>query len=145
MELAMVLKRFLALPRKPSSLESAVLDSVRRELRENEARLWDAQVAAINKVHRSPDGKEVNFWAIRLGRVNWPKELCFDRPEEFKIAVVDVNANGSPHTLRCRVWCVHGHVFSIECKTSLRAFEELVPGDWNTHCHVESYPASRDS
>lgn len=144
MQLVSFLKRFFGLPRKPSSVESAILDSVRRELRESEARLWNAQIAAINKVHRSPDGKEVNFWAIRRGRVDWPKELCFDRPEEFKIAVVDVSANGGALKLRGRVWCVHGHLFSIEYKTSFRAFEESVQGDWNTHCHIESYPTSCD-
>jgi hypothetical protein len=138
-----ILKRFLGLPRKLSSLESAILGSVGRELRESEARLWYAQVAAINTVHRSPDGKEVNFWAIRRGRVDWPKELCFELPEEFKIAVVDVTSSCGALKLRSRVWCVHGRLFSIEYKTSFEAFEALAQGGWSVQCHIESYPVRR--
>lgn len=54
-QLMIFLSRIFGRPWKPSSLESAILDSVGRELRECEARLWDAQIAAINKRSR-PNG-----------------------------------------------------------------------------------------
>lgn len=136
-----VIKRLLGIRLKLSGLEMAILGSVARELRDRDARLWNAQVAALNKVHRSPDGKEVNFWAVGWRGVDFPKELCFDRSDVFKIAVVDVTANAGVLALRGRVWCVDGHLFSIEYKRSFRDFEKLAHGDWQVHCHIENYPS----
>lgn len=134
------IRRLLGLPIKLSALELAILGSVAQELRAGEASLWRAQVAAINRVHRSPDGKETNFWVIRGGRSDFPEELCFERSEVFKIAVVDVSAKTSKDSLRARVWCVHGHLFSIEYKRSFRGFEKSAGRDWRLHCHIVSYP-----
>ena len=55
-----------------------------------EAELWEKQLAAINKIHRSPDGREMNLYAIRNGKSDFPCELCFGKDGEFKIAVVDL-------------------------------------------------------
>lgn len=134
------IRRLFGLPIELSALELAIFDSVAHELREGEATLWRAQVAAINRVHRSPDGKEANFWVIRGGRSDFPEELCFERSEVFKIAVVDVSAKTSKDSLRARVWCVDGHLFSIEYKRSFRGFEKSAGRDWRLHCHIVSYP-----
>jgi len=113
---------------------------VGQQLQEKEALLWNGQLAAINKIHRSPDGKEVNLWAMRGGKSDFPQALRFGNSEEFKIAVVDVTANAGALTLRGRVWCVGGHVFSIEYKNSFKEFEKSAQGDWQVHCHIENYP-----
>jgi hypothetical protein len=123
-----------------SKLEKTIFDAVGQKLQEKEAQLWNGQLAAINKIHRSPDGKEINLWAMRGGQPDFPKELCFGHSEEFKIAVVDVTANAGTLMLRARVWCVEGHVFSIEYKNSFKEFEKSAQGDWQVHCHIENYP-----
>jgi hypothetical protein len=82
-----------------SPLENAIFDSVREKLQPTEAELWVNQLAAINKIHRSPDGKEVNLYVIRNGKSDFPKELYFGKAEEFKIAVVDVSANAGALTI----------------------------------------------
>lgn len=124
-----------------SRLERTIFDAVRDKLQPREAALWEKQLAAINKVHRSPDGLEMNLYVMRNGKSDFPRELCFDRNEEFKIAVVDITAYGGAGKLRGRVWCVKGHVFSIEYKTSFKEFEKLAQGEWQVHCHIENYPA----
>lgn len=103
--------------------------------------MWDSQIEVINKVHRSPDGLEVNFYAMRNGESDFPEKLCFTKNDDFKIAVVDVSAGEGKQKLRARVWCVGGHAFSIECKTSFKEFEQATQGEWNAHCHIENYPA----
>jgi len=141
MSLLNVFKRLFDPRQRPFRLETAILDSIGPELPEGDALLWNAQVAAINKVHRSPDGKEVNFWVIQAGRADFPREICFARTEEFKIAVVDLTADDIKLALRARVWCVGGHLFSIEYNRSLSEFERMADGGWKIHCHIESYPA----
>ena len=133
-------KSLFGLSAQLSRLEKTILDAVGQKLQEKEAQLWMLQLAAINKIHRSPDGKEVNLWVMRGGKPDFPKELCFGKSEEFKLAVVDVTASAGALTLRGRVWCVGGHVFSIEYKNSFKEFEKSAQGDWRAHCHIENYP-----
>lgn len=134
------LKSLLGLSAQLSRLEKTIFDAAGQKLEKKEAQLWNGQLAAINKIHRSPDGKEVNVWAMRGGKPDFPKELCFGKSEEFKLAVVDVMASAGALTLRGRVWCVGGHVFSIEYKNSFKEFEKSAQGDWQVHCHIENYP-----
>lgn len=123
-----------------SRIESIVFDAVKVNLRASDSELLDRQLKAINRVHRSPDSREVNLFVIRKGESAFPPELCFRNKSEFKIAVVDINAtNGA--TLRARVWCVNGHVFSIEYKTSPSEFEETAAGEWRIECHIENCPS----
>lgn len=135
------LKSLFGLSVQLSELEETFFKAVGKKLHEKEARLWSGQLAAINKVHRSPDGKEVNVWAMHGGMSQFPKELCFGKSEEFKIAVVDITSSEGPLTLRGRVWCVGGHVFSIEYDNSLKEFEKSTQGEWQVNCHIENYPA----
>jgi hypothetical protein len=124
-----------------SRLERTIFDAVREKLQPRQAELWEKQLAAINRIRRSPDGLEMNLYVMRKGKSDFPRDLCFDKDGEFKIAVVDLVANGGAVKLRGRVWCVKGHVFSIEYKTSFKEFENLAQGEWQVHCHIENYPA----
>ena len=121
-----------------SRIERAIFDAVREKLQPREAELWEKQLAAINKIHRSPDGREMNLYVMRNGKSDFPRELCFSKDGEFKIAVVDLAANEGAAKLRGRVWCVKGHVFSIEYKTSSKEFERTAQGEWQVHCHIEN-------
>jgi len=124
-----------------SRIERAIFDAVREKLEPREAELWDKQLSAINKIHRSPDGREMNLYVMRNGTSDFPAELCFAKGGEFKIAVVDIVEKTGAAKLRGRVWCVKGHVFSIEYKTSFKEFESMAQGEWKVHCHIENYPS----
>jgi hypothetical protein len=134
------IKHFFTRALPLSELEIAIFAAVRNKLPANDAQLWDKQLAAVNKVHRSPDGKEVNLYVMRNGKSAFPSELCFARKDEFKIAVVDLATNTGATTLRGRVWCVNGHVFSIEYKSSHKEFERNGKGEWQISAHIENYP-----
>ncbi len=120
-----------------SKLETSIFGAVCEKLPQQLGDLWTKQIAVINKIHRYPDEKEVNFYVIAGGKSSFPMELCFTKRDEFKIAVVDLSANNGAVKLRARVWCVNGHVFSIEYKTSFKDFERQAQGDWQVSCHIE--------
>lgn len=124
-----------------SRLEKIIFDSVREKLHDDEIELWDRQLAAVNRIHRSPDGLEINLYSMRNGKSDFPKDICFANKKEFKIAVVDIKDNDNKATLRGRIWCVNGHVFSIEYKTSFKEFEKIANGQWLTSSHIESSPS----
>lgn len=120
-----------------SKLEASIFGAVYEQLPQRLSDLWIKQFSVINKIHRSPDGKEINLYVIAGGKSSFPMELCFTKRDEFKIAVVDLSANNGAVKLRARVWCVNGHVFSIEYKTSFKDFERQAQGDWQVSCHIE--------
>jgi hypothetical protein len=134
------LKKLVDSSARLSPLEQTILGAVGQKLREREAQLWSKQLAIINRIHRSPDNKEINLYVMRRGKSDFPMELCFDTLEEFKIAVVDITANAGSIKLRGRVWCVSGHVFSIEYTNSFKDFEKSAQGNLQVHCHIENYP-----
>lgn len=133
------LKRIFFPAAKLSPLETSIFDAVQEKLPFCDAEIWKKQLQVVNKIYRSPDRREVNLYVIRHGKSDFPRELCFAKHGEFKVAVVDLTARRSGEKLRARVWCVNGHVFSIEYKTSSRAFEEAAQGKWQTHCHIVNY------
>jgi hypothetical protein len=141
MSLIDLVKRSFMPSARLTRLEQIIFDAVREKLKPSEAELWMKQLASINKIHRSPDGQEINLYAIRNGIANFPREFCFAKDDEFKIAVVDVAAKNCAKKLRARIWCVKGHVFSIEYKTSFKDFEAVAQGELQVHCHIENYPA----
>lgn len=121
-------------------LERTILNAVQKKLRPQDAELWGKQVAAINKIYRSPDGKEMAMYVISRGRSEFPKVLCFSNLSEFKIAVVDLASKDGGAKLRGRVWCVNGHVFSIEYNKSCKDFERNAFSEWCISCHIEMQP-----
>jgi hypothetical protein len=103
-----------------SKLESTNFDALVRELDSVRATTLKRQLAAVNRVHRSPDSEEVNLFVIRKGKSDFPPDLCFENRDEFNIGAVDIRAaNGVK--LQADVWCVHGHIFSIEDQSSASA------------------------
>lgn len=87
-----VLKNLLNANAVLSRLEVEILGTIQRSLTPESAELWAKQISAINRIHRSPDGKEVNFFAMQNGKAKFPPDVCYKRTEEFKVAVVDITA-----------------------------------------------------
>lgn len=119
-----------------SKLESAILGAVESKLAPDIRELWVKQLEAVNKIHRSPDGEEVNLFVIRNGKAAFPQELRFSSDGEVEVAVVTLRAVHSAAKLRARVWCVEGHVFMIVYDTPARIFEQAAQGEWEVHCDI---------
>ncbi|NHZ66633.1 hypothetical protein [Massilia genomosp. 1] len=136
-----ILKGVFSPSAKLSALEISIFDAVREKLPAHDAELWQKQLQAINKIYRSPDKREIDLYVIRKGKSDFPRELCFAKNGEFKIAVVDLTARQRTQKLRARVWCVGGHVFLIAYKTSPKVFEKAAQGNWQTQCRILNYPS----
>jgi hypothetical protein len=135
------LKTIFVAKQKFSKLESAIFSAVREQLTGDTLQLWDQQIAAINKIQRLPDGLEVDFYPMKVGKPNFAPEIAFqDRSEDFHLATVDVLATKVKAKLRARVWCVEGHLFMLKYLTSYKDFERIAQSEWQVYCHIENYP-----
>lgn len=109
-----------------SLVEKMVLDCVKSRLDARLAVAWDKQVQAINKIQRLPEGTEVNFYRMRNGRPSFDDALTFpNRSEELLIAKVQLELPNMG-TLRAKVWCIKGFLFSIEYAGSVSYFDEAL-------------------
>ena len=124
-----------------SAVEMAVLNCVRGQLDAGMTDVWDAQVKAINKVQRLPDGVEVNFYRMRGGRPSFPEDLSFpNKAKELLLAKVRIEVPGLQGKLDAKVWCVEGFLFSIEYAGSVNYFDEAAGMDprpsFNVACEL---------
>ncbi|WP_265706308.1 hypothetical protein [Verminephrobacter aporrectodeae] len=127
-----------------SMLEKTIFNAVHEKLQPREAELWDKQIAAINRITIASGGVKANFFVMRNGKSYFPSELCFAKRRRFKIAEFDIETNTGAATLHGRVWCVKGHVSSIEYgrDDSFREFERMAQGQWHVvRCQIVNYPA----
>lgn len=121
-----------------SDLEKRILDSVRAQLDERLLPLWDEQIKAINKVHRLPEGVEVNFCRMKGGRPTFDAELAFpNETEELQLAKLEMKLANVRQKLVARVWCVKGFLFSIEYEGSINYFEEAAGLDTPSELHID--------
>jgi hypothetical protein len=112
-----------------TDLEKMILSCVREHLDTPLAALWDKQVAAINKTQRLPGGVEVDFYRMKDRRPSFNEQLSFpNKTTELLLAKVVVELQGMG-TLRAKVWCVRGFLFSIEYDGSVSYFEEAAGMD----------------
>ena len=124
------ISKLLGATSRLSRVEKAVLECVRGELDEDMLKLWDAQLQAINKIQRLPEGVEVNFYRMKSGRPSFPRDLSFpNKTKELLLAKVRIEALDLRGELNARVWCVEGFLFSIEYEGSVSYFEEAVGMD----------------
>lgn len=105
-------------------IEKLILDNIRNKLCDDIALIWDKQLRAINRFQRLPDGVEVDFFMIRNGRSDFDVELLFpNKTIELLLAKVQIELLGNK--LVASVWCVRGHLFSIEYEGSINYFEDV--------------------
>ena len=112
-----------------SRLESMVLASVAKKLDGKMATIWQAQIDAINKIQRLPEGIEVNFYRMNKGKPFFDPALSFpDSSPELLIA--EVHLESPEHQqLSAKIWAVKGFLFSIEYDCNPGYFEELTGMD----------------
>jgi hypothetical protein len=103
-----------------SPLETQLLAAVRGVLPAGAHAAFDAQVAAINRVQRSPPSwSEIAFYRKRWGRVEWRGVAEFARTGEFRLVEVRFAVGG--RRFRSTLTCIRGHIFDFATSPGPRA------------------------
>jgi hypothetical protein len=122
-----MLKALLGIGDSLSPLDQRVLDSVQAVLPEGLREKWRAQLDAVNKVQRLPEGVEVNLYRMKNGKPSNEKDQAIvGFPDEHHFATVSVSAGESNAALQAKIWLVKGFVFSVEYSGPTSYFEELL-------------------
>jgi len=97
------------------SFEKAVLEAVLSHM-DDETRLkLKRQIEVVNNVQRLSDGKEVNLYRTRFGRVTFDDRLRIaNAPPELLLARVDLGLPNKKPKLTAKVWMAEGRLFSLE-------------------------------
>jgi hypothetical protein len=103
-----------------SPLEIQLLAAVRTVLPDAARPPFDAQVAGVTKVQRSPPSwSEIAFYRKRWGRVDWTGLPLFPNTGEFRLAEVRFTAAG--RRFKSTLTCIRGHVFDFATTPGPRA------------------------
>jgi len=124
-----IFNRLMGAKSRLSRLETLVLESIAKELDGRMASIWQAQIDAINKIQRLPEGIEVDFYRMNKGKPFFDPALSFPNssPEIF---IAEVHLESQEHQkLSAKIWGVKGFLFSIEYDCSPVYFEELTGMD----------------
>lgn len=98
--------------RRFTPLEERLLSAVRSVLPSGAQLTYDAQVAAVTRVQRlPPTWSEVDFYCLRLGKVDWSLVPSFPCTDEFRLAEVRFRVAGTSY--RTVLACIAGHVFDL--------------------------------
>ncbi|MGB7159654.1 MAG: hypothetical protein WBD40_16425 [Tepidisphaeraceae bacterium] len=95
-------------------LEALLLDSLIGKLPREAADLLRLQISDINKIQRIVRGTEVDFFAMKRGRVAWEESHLFPCRQERKLATATVFSHEVQLRLKAELWIVDGHIFSIQ-------------------------------
>lgn len=106
------MRRLSLLWRRFTPLETRLFAHVRAILPETARLVYDAQIAAINRVQRlSPSWSEIDCYRMRRGRPDWSGVPLFRCTDEFRLAEVRFGVAG--HRYRAVLTCIEGHVFDF--------------------------------
>ncbi len=100
--------------------EQTILRGIELGLPDEQRGKFSDQIAHINKVQRLLEWNEIEFYCKRWFKIQWPPAILFGNRSEFELGSGTLKASGA--TAKLEVWSVGGHIFSIESKTSLKAF-----------------------
>lgn len=107
-----VIERLTLLWRRFTPLEERLLAEVRSVIPSEARPVFDAQVAAINRVHRLPPSwSEISFYRMQGRRPDWSGVPLFPYTGELRLAEVKFAAGGKPY--RAVAFCVGGHIFEL--------------------------------
>lgn len=101
--------------------ENVILETVGSSLPSDLRGQFFVQLGLINKVQRSLEWKEIEFYCMRWFKVKWPSTVLFRDKGEFLLGSGTLSTAGIIATVK--VWAVGGHVFSIESEVPLRQFK----------------------
>ena len=124
-----IFNRLMSAKPRLSRLETLVLQSVAKELDGRMSSIWKAQIDAINKIQRLPEGVEVDFYRMNKGKPFFDPALSFPNSSP-ELLIADVQLESQEHQkLSAKIWGVKGFLFSIEYDCSPVYFEEMTGMD----------------
>lgn len=107
-----MIERMTLLWKRFSPLEERLLAEVRNVLPAAAQPSFDAQVAAINRVQRSPPSwSEICFYRMRRRRANWSGVPLFPCTDEFRLAEVRFLTGG--RHFKATLISIGGHIFDF--------------------------------
>ena len=113
--------------KSPLPVEDQVLSAVMASLSSPARALMEAQVGEVNLVQRLADGKEVNMYVKRGGKVRRNSAYQFpNRSSDLKLATVKLRLPDARKTLKADVFAVDGFVFEILFSESPRTVKPPV-------------------
>lgn len=101
-------------------VEETILLAIAEALPIGSRKLMLSQMRATNKVQRTLDWTEINFYCMRSGKVRWPPEVAFPNSGEFKLATVKYRLASRP--FQTTLWAVSGHMFSFVTRPSPKSY-----------------------
>lgn len=114
-----ILNRIKLLWRRFSPLEERLLATVRTALPPAASSIFDAQVAAINRVQRDPCLVEIDFYHLRRGKADWAAVPQFPNVGEFPLAEIKFTVEGK--RFKATLTSIGGHIFDFRIHPSPKA------------------------
>ena len=128
-----MIERLTLLWRRFTPLEERLLTEVRTVIPPDARSVFDAQVAAINRVQRLPPSwSEISFYRIRGREPDWSGVPLFPCTDEFRLAEVNFHVAGKPY--RAVASCVAGHIFELAVSPRPK---EAAFATWDSHAQVK--------
>lgn len=103
--------------------ELSVLKAIGASLPASLSNAHVSQVENINKTQRLLEWNEIEFYCMRLFKVQWPEESLFINKKEFILGQGRLSSGDLVADIT--VWAVGGHIFSIESKSTLKPFRSM--------------------
>jgi hypothetical protein len=112
LRVAELIQQVTLLWKRFSPLEERLLSEVRTVLPPAAQRTFEAQVAAITHVQRSPPSwSEISFYRLTRGVVDWTGVPLFPYTDECRLAEVRFSAAG--RAFKSTLTCIGGHLFDF--------------------------------
>ncbi len=115
-----MLRRLRLLLRTFTPVEEQILQLVGDTLPDDHRSLFYSQVKSINKVQRTLDWTEINFYCMEFGKVRWNPNLLFPNRAEFEIGTVDYRIKGV--RFATNLSAVGGHIFSLVTRPNIKPY-----------------------
>jgi hypothetical protein len=94
--------------------EKAILDSLVINCPECTKSILLKQLDCINKVQRHADGREVNLYCMKHGRVHFDNSLRFPNDSsELLFAIANINSTIQKQSIQTEIWLANGRIFSL--------------------------------
>lgn len=110
-----------------NNLERLILDKVKEKLEPDALAIWDAQIHAINKVSRLPDGVESIFYHIDLktGKPDFDDNIRFpNKKSDLLLAKLELKFQSDK--IEIEVWCERGRILLLNFKGSANYWIEYM-------------------
>ena len=103
--------------------EQRLIDALAGQLGPEAKALLVKQVEQVNLVQRHAEDKEVNLYAMKVGKPAFDGASLFPLRAEAKLAAITFKAPSHAKSCRVTFWLVNGHLFTLEFNQSPKALQ----------------------